>query len=407
MTCEEFVPIYLGRDFYVPAFEVKLAGSDVPTETLRDIISVSYTDSIDQFDTFEITINNWDEERRDFKYTGPGSGVPDARGRDQMFDPGQEIELWMGYLNPTAGAARRTGETEPLRLMLAGLITKLAPSFPAAGQPTLKISGQNALIKMVTRQETHTSAANKKDSEIAEEVGRRRNLTLGDMRIELRTDSEAKGREVANPEAVLQANQYDILFLIERARRNGYDVVLQQETSGEQPRQYLYFGPSTTNLPVCYLLEWGKSLIDFSPTLTTARQVRELTVRGWDSGRGEAISVTVNRGQLPTRALRDEDRLYRIEQGFRERHEIVVDRPFRNRQEAERFALDRLGRLSGDMVTARGTTFGTPDLRAGRRIEIQRLGQTFDGHYFLKSTTHTMGASGYTTAFDARLEEEN
>jgi phage protein D len=84
-----------------------------------------------------------------------------------------------------------------------------------------------------------------------------------------------------------------------------------------------------------------------------------------------------------------------------------VDRPFRNRQEARRYALDRLERLSKDLVTARSSTFGTPDLRAGRKIEISNLGRTFDGQYFIKSTTHTIGAGGYTTSFEARLEEEN
>jgi phage protein D len=391
----------------VPAFEVKVGGNDVDMETRRDIIEVKYQDSIDQFDSFEITINNWDEERLDFKYTGPRTGQPEDEGRDELFDPGQEIELWMGYFRPLSDEERATEDPEPLRLMLAGIITSLSPIFPASGQPTLKISGKNALMKMITRQETHTYREQMRDSEIAEAVGRRGSLTLGNMRIPLRTNEEAKGREAPHPEQVLQNNQYDILFLIQLAHQNGYDVVLKQESRNGQPEQFLYFGPSTDDPPVSYLLEWGKSLVSFEPTLTTARQVNELTVRGWDSQRREAINVTVRRSDLPTRGLRDEDRLRRIEQGFQARHEIIVDRPFRNRQEARRYALDRLERLSKDLVTARSSTFGTPDLRAGRKIEISNLGRTFDGQYFIKSTTHTIGAGGYTTSFEARLEEEN
>lgn len=403
----DFTAIYKGRDFYVPAFEVKVGGVDVPMETRRDIIDVKYRDSIDQFDSFDITINNWDEESQNFKYTGPTTGQPDEERRDELFDPGQEIELWMGYYKPLAESERRTEDPEPLRLMLAGIITSLSPTFPASGRPTLKISGKNALMKMVTQQETHTYQAQMRDSEIAEEVGRRGNLTLGDMRIPVRTNAEAKGREAPHPEQVLQNNQYDILFLIQLAHQNGYDVVLKQESRNGQPEQFLYFGPSTDDPPVSYLLEWGRSLVDFSPTLTTARQVNQLTVRGWDSQRRQAINVTVNRSNLPTRGLRDDDRLRRIEQGFQARHEIIVDRPFRNEQEARRYALDRLERLSKDMVTARSSTFGTPDLRAGRKIEIRNLGRTFDGQYFLTSTTHAINTNGYLTAFDARLEEDN
>lgn len=400
-------PIYLGRDFYVPAFEVKVGGADVPMETLRDIIEVKYQDSIDEFDTFEITINNWDEITQDFKYTGPCNGQPAEQGRDELFDPGQEIELWMGYFKPLAAEQRNTEDPEPLRLMLAGLITSLSPTFPAGGEPTLRVSGRNALMKMVTQQETHTYPAQLRDSDIAEQVGQRGNLTLGNMRIPLEINQEAKGREAPHPEPVLQNNQYDILFLIQLAHQNGYDVVLKQRSNNGQPEQFLYFGPSTEEPPVTYLLEWGKSLVDFSPTLTTARQVNELTVRGWDSQRREPIAETVSRSDLPTRGLRDDDRLRRIEQGFQARHEIIVDRPFRNQQEARRFALDRLERLSKDLVTARSSTFGTPDLRAGRKIEIRKLGRTFDGQYFITSTTHSMGNSGYTTSFEARLEEEN
>ncbi len=55
-------------------------------------------------------------------------------------------------------------------------------------------------------------------------------------------------------------------------------------------------------------------------------------------------------------------------------------------------------------MTARGSTIGTPDLRAGRTVQIQKLGETFDGTYFVTSTTHHIGSGGYTTDFDARLQ---
>lgn len=402
-----FQTIYEGRDFYVPAFEVKVGGADVPMQTRRDIIEVRYMDNVDKFDTFEITVNNWDEVQRDFKYTGLKTHVRDAASRDELFDPGQEIELWMGYFKPVADAKRKPGEPEPLRLMLAGIITKLEPTFPAAGQPTLKISGANALIKMATKQESFTYPKEMRDSEIAEQIGGRGNLTLGDMTIGVRTNEGAKGLEPVHPEAVLQANQYDILFLIQMAHRNGYDVILQKEHKDGRDVMFLYFGPSTQDPPVNYVLEWGKSLVEFQPTLKTANQVAELSVRAWDVQGKKAINVTVKRDDLPTRPMRDLDRLYRVEQGFKERAEIIADTPFRNEAEAKQYALDKLARLSKDMITAKGTTLGTPGLRAGRKFELQNLGRTFDGQYFVTSSTHTMGAKGYLTEFEARLEEKN
>jgi phage protein D len=59
------------------------------------------------------------------------------------------------------------------------------------------------------------------------------------------------------------------------------------------------------------------------------------------------------------------------------------------------------------MVTGKGSTVGMPALRAGARIELLGLGTTFNGSYYITSTTHSIGASGYTTDFEARLEEDN
>ena len=59
---------------------------------------------------------------------------------------------------------------------------------------------------------------------------------------------------------------------------------------------------------------------------------------------------------------------------------------------------------NANMVKARGTTIGMPDLRAGRRIEIVGLGGRFSGQYVLTKTDHTLGESGYLTRFECRRE---
>lgn len=399
------VPIYKGRDFYVPAFEVKINRSPLERETLRDVMEVRYTDTIDQFDTFELTINNWDDEARDFKYTGPGNGQKsDPKKRYQLFDPGQEVELWMGYFKPPATPQPPAEGQGPLRLMLTGVITKLAPAFPAAGQPTLKVSGVNSLVKLIKKQETHTYKEKLRDSEIAMEIDKRGRLTFNNVKIPIETNPEAKNAEPENVDATLQFNQYDILFLLQLAHRNGYDLVLRSAEKDGQVKQSLYFGPSTLEPPQTFLLEWGKSLVSFNPTMKTMKQVKELTVKSWNALKGKPISVTVKREDLPTRGLLDEERLYRIEQGFGERAEIVADHPFRSEAEARKYALGLLSDISKNLVTAKGSTLGTTGIRAGQKIEVQNLGPTFSGPYFITSSTHTIGGGGYLTEFDARLE---
>ena len=57
-------------DFYVPRFEIKIAGANLPQNVLRDVMQVTYKDSVKEIDSFEITVNNWDAEKREFKYVG-------------------------------------------------------------------------------------------------------------------------------------------------------------------------------------------------------------------------------------------------------------------------------------------------------------------------------------------------
>jgi phage protein D len=396
--------IYKGRDLWVPAFDVKIRAKEIPSISSKDIIAVKYTDAIDKIDSFELTVNNWDAGTRDFKYTGSASGKNDGPAT-HLFDPGQEIELSMGYWKPTDPKQRDPNKPDPLRLMLAGIITSMTPSFPATGQPTLKVTGQNVLRALLTKQQTRIYE-NKSDSQIAKEIGSKGELKIGDITVDVEIDSEAQSQEAVH-DHVMQDGQYDILFLLQRAHRNGYDVVLKYKSKGGKTTPSLYFGPSSKDARASYQLEWGRSLMQFQPTLTTTHQVSKVTVRYWDGVKKKPVSVTVDRKQLNTKGLRDQATLDRMEQGFHEREDVITDQPFRDKKAATQYAKDRLERIAQDFVTARGSTFGTPDLRAGSVAEITGLGKTFTGRYFVTSTTHNLGVGGYVTEFEARLEEEN
>ncbi|HEY0078518.1 MAG TPA: hypothetical protein VGB73_07710 [Pyrinomonadaceae bacterium] len=415
-TVEKFQPIYEGRDLYVPAFDLKVDGRDLDTvkgpdgrfSVARDVIDVRYTDSIDKVDTMEITVNNWDAERLDFKYTGSKTDRPDEM--IDIFLPGKTVELHMGYFRPVAGRHDDRDKPEPLRMMLLGKINKLTPNFPAAGQPTLKVSAQSVLSQMSAKQETfhydeRTFGTKPKASMIADKVGKRRKLMFENKPIDLKTEPGIASSE-PELEYVLQDNQFDIVFLLQLAHRHGYDVLLKYESKDKQQRPYLYFGPAGREPRLSYRLEWGRSLIQFQPTLTTSKQVKEVTVRGWDMTTKQPVKVTVDRTMLPNSPLRDKKQLDKLEEGFKEKNEIVVDQPFRSMAEAKEYAKALLMGIAGNMVTARGSTVGTPDLRAGSRVEIAKVGQLFSGTYTVKTTTHSITSGGYVTDFEARLEEK-
>ena len=373
-------------DFYVPTFEVKLRGRLLETDVVRDIVQVSYRDNIKEIDSFEITINNWDAEKRDFKYID-----------QDLFDPGKELELRMGYFG------------QPLNLMIKGQITSLRPSFPSAGQPTLAISGLNIIHKFRQKEET-CSYTNMTDSQIAEKVGDR-------LKIKVNTDPTAKAAETRY-EYVFQDNQYDIIFLMERARRVGYDLFVEEKIVGGKPKSELYFGPSNNNKPTTYQLSFARyrlstgqspaklfPLIDFKPELSTAGQVSEVTVKGWNAKTKQPISQTAKRDEIKTRGVGAKGGQAAIEKSFSERKEIIADRPVSSDAEAKKLAVASLDMIAKEMVKGSGSTIGLPELRAGGVVEMDGMGNRFSGRYFLTATTHAISDGGYTTNFDCRREE--
>ena len=388
----EYQPIYQNRDFYVPAYDLQIEGLKQGAVVAKDILEVRCADGLGQIDTFEITVNNWDAKNLDFKYTGAaGSGPDEYKG---VYMPGKVVELRMGYLRPGRAAS------DSLQLMLAGTIKTVAPNFPASGQPTLKVSGQSVLAKLLTEQETHYYGPNVTVSKIARTVVGRGTLKLNNLTVGIKTDANAEGQETAL-DHLLQDNQYDIVFLLQLAQLQGYDLVLKDMKT----KPYLFFGPSESNRFIAYRLEWGKSLISFQPTLSTAKQVKEVVVRGWNALEKEKIEAKVTQDQLEIQPLRNQETLSDIKKDFQNCKEIIVDRPFRNDQEAKSFAKGQLLRLTRNTVTARGATLGTPDLRAGSKVEIIGLGPIFQGTYLIGSTSHHLGPGGYVTEFEAHLEE--
>ncbi|HEY8147692.1 MAG TPA: hypothetical protein VIK51_02095 [Vicinamibacteria bacterium] len=370
MSTSSAVPIYEGQEFYVPAFEVKLDGQRAGQEVIRDILSVTYKDSVQEIDSFEISINNWDAATRAFKYSDL-----------KLFDPGKTLELRMGY----QGA---------LRPMLKGEITSLRPSFPAGGGSTLAISGLNILHRFRTQQESRTYI-DKTDSQIAQEVAQR-----------LKVDIDVvKAKDEPSFKYIIQDNQYDIIFLMERARRTGYDIMVEERSQGSSTKTFLVYKPSTTVHNPTYRLTYGKSLIEFQPELTTANQVAKVTVRGWDNVRKEAIKFTATRDLLATKGVGPKGGQDAIEKSIEAKAEIVATKPVESNAEARKLAIEILEGIAKEMVKATASVPGLPDIRAGTVLQIDGLGDRFSGRYFVVSTTHAIGDSGYTTQFECRREE--
>lgn len=382
--------------FYVPRYEIKVEGANLPRDVLFDTRSVTYRDDVDGLDSFDLVVNNWDETGRRFKYIGSETkemlapGNPDY-ARVTLFEPcGKQVELRMGYGNE-------------FNTMLKGSFTTMQPSF-ADGAPELTVSGLNVLHQLRRKQYT-TTWTDKCDSEIAKDIAERTDNGQKRFPLPIAINAEAMGREKPIP-LVTQDNAYDIDFLFQRARKRGYVVFIQEEDKeAGRPRQ-LYFGPSQPGMipgirDVVYEFVWGRSLLEFKPAIKTANQIAKVTVRGWHRTRKEPINATVELADDRITANKD---LHRVISACAAREEQVVDEPVFTDDEARERAIAILLDQTKELVTADVKVIGLPDLRAGQIVVITGLGARLSGKYFVTKSQHSIDSSGYLTTFSCRRE---
>lgn len=375
MTATATTPIFRDRKFYVPRFELFIGDAPERGALLHDVMQVTYKDSVGSIDTFELTINNWDSEKRRFKHHDT-----------TKLNPNQRVRLHMGYLDDKNG----------LQMMLQGVITEMTPTFPAAGQPTLKVTGQNILNSFC--KEPHSNSYRQNEA-TASKVAAKICNALG---VQFRNDTAHKADEVAH-EHLIQDNQSDILFLMQLARNEGYDIVVEEPKDRGQPT--LRFVLSGDVPRTVYELRYGATLTEFQPTLSTSKQVSTVKVNGWDEAKGERIQIEVGQNALtPPQGLLP--KLMRgMDNPVRDRSEVLTNEPVRDPQAARSLAAATLAKINEDFITGSGSVVGLPELRSGSQVYLWGLGKRFSGRYFVTGTTHNIGMSGYTTQFECRLEE--
>lgn len=383
--------------FFAPAFELWLFGREVPVAVVRDIVEIKYDDALEKIDGFTLTVNNWDSARREPIYFGHY----DAKGSEthpDIFEPGTELMLFLGYQGDT-------------RLMMTGIVTSVDVHFPESGHSKLVVSGLNILDRFRRQQYTWSwpddGSPKIRDSDVAKALGAKpddANHKPG-LGIEVRIDDAAAAKE---PELdnIFMNNQFPIVFLMERARARGYGVLFgEEEDENGEVRPHLYFGPIRSLRDITYELEWGKSLVSFHPTYSSARQIFAVKVCGWDRKNKKPIAVrrtlddvlkaAPQGSKLPNAEFVDIARTAN-------REDVITDPPARTEKEATERADAFLAHSQQGMVEATGTTIGLPDLRAGRSVNIRGTGRHFDGKYTVVSSSHVLNDSGYRTSFTAR-----
>ncbi len=375
---------------YAPDYLIEIDGEGIPAALRGSVSRISYTDGMQGADRVEVTIAN--------------------DGLRWLDHPLLRIEnrftLSLGYA------------PDPLERVFVGEITGVNASFPNGGVPTLTIVAHDFLQRLTTGTKDRgfmlnlptighfplpdplvvsLVAATNLLIPVNDPVGAA--LSFFTLLIAYAISPLDAKRGVR-----LQSSQSDFDFLGGISRDNGWEMYIDHtlEPQGFKLRfQFLVqdYAPSVR-------LTWGESLADFTPRLTTVGQVLGVQTRIWIPPLKTELVVIL--GWDYDRAAFD----LQIFPGFGGVEDLVGPAKARSlirmdtagpAQAPKKLLSELLPRLN-NRLTGSGSAIGNLEIKAGRVIDLNGLGDEFSGLYRITSATHSIDGGGFKTSFDARKE---
>lgn len=383
-------PFYEERSLHVPSFRIELEGRDLTRLVVADVLEVSFTDDLESLHSFELTLYDWDPAGLHPRYSSPwdaqGRPLQSEGGAVPDFEPGARVSLYFGYL-----------EDGDLPLVMDGEVVSISPSFPAAGSPTCRVRALDAFLRGLQKTQVEGNYEGT-DKEIVDRLCVENAVTVhwGGP------DNEGEPKENVEVEGTL----FD--EIAKRAEAYGLSMMTVPPGPGGGEPVLILGKPGATEASPIVELEWGRTLVSFTPALSAAGQVREVVVRAADpDAEGDEQQIEVTRTWsdigLDPSAIGPAGSVD-LDTAVRGVQEVIKPDDVTTRRDAEKAGDAHLQKLAMTLITGSGSSVGLPQLRAGHVVTMKGLGARFDGKYRLTKTAHNLGASGYTTTFDARKE---
>jgi phage protein D/phage baseplate assembly protein gpV len=276
--------------------------------------------------------------------------------------------------------------------LIAGEVTALEGVYDSIG--VYEETGSRAVIRGYDRSHRlhrgrHTETyRNVTDSDIARTVAQRAGLDIGSV------DSTS-----VTHEHVSQINTTDWEFLRARARECGREVDVVDgkfefrvpAESGEAPQE----GDLGSTDPLQFVLD--DDVDSFRPRVTSAEQVSQVEVRGWDPAQKQAIVATAE--AKTTHAALDATPSD-LASTFGSPIQVMTSRPLQTQAEADEVAKALAEQIACAFAEADGVVRGNPRIRAGTAVSISQAASPFTGKYIVTSTRHVFDhIRGYKTHF--------
>jgi phage protein D len=295
----------------------------------------------------------------------------------------EDVHQWIDSSDLAVGnvAEFKLGYGNDLESLIIGEITGLEPEFVVDRLPSVIVRGYDRRQRLQRGRKTRTFVT-QKDSDIASAVAREAKLSV-----------EAVDSTVIH-DYVIQANQTDLEFLQERARRIQYEVFVTDKT--------LHFRPVQNDKSEVMTLTIGEHLLEFYPRLSMVRQISEVSVRGWNPQEKKKILSTAEVG-FESAKMGGKKSGPQINNVFGSMTDELSMRPAMTQAEADQMAKATLNQKALSLIEGEGLCLGRTDLRAGKVIKIAGVGERFSGQYYVTSAIHRYTAQGgYRTHFQVR-----
>jgi uncharacterized protein len=336
---------------------VKIGSSEITGDEVHDVLVEA---DLDQPDMAVITLSNlstkWSEK----------------------VNEGEEIEVKLGFVDGAESARVFKGE-----------VTGIEPIWDAKAPARVMIRALNQLHRL-TRGKKSVAHKQVTDKDIIEKLCQAYGLSakFGDS------------PPSTKYEHVYQNNLTDLEFALMRARRIGYEVWVDDKD--------LHFSKRTeadSGINLQFGVPGDSTLERFLPRLSTANQVSEVRVFGWDPEKKKEI---IGIAKPQSSKLGDKTGSDVANSKHKNVLQVHVDSPVSSKEEADNIAKAILSdRLMG-FITGQGVCRGNPKLKPGIIVTITVNDKRFDGKYYLTAVCHRYvhagTTGGYRTEFKVRRD---
>jgi len=277
-------------------------------------------------------------------------------------------------------------EADTGKPLMTGEVTALEAEHDAGGTYTI-VRGYDQSHRLLRgrRTETYTDVTY---ADVARKIAQLANLQTGTI----------DATPVVHVH-VSQGNASDWDFLWGLAREVGFEVAVSDGKLHFRKPAPATEGPGAGSLDSTNPLQLslGQNLLRFRAGVTSAEQVKEVQIRGWDVGTKKSLVGVAAAGTGSAKlSMSPAD----VAATFSAPPYVGVDVPYRKQTEVDAAAKAVAEQIGGAFAEFDGVARGNPALKAGCAVSLAMVGAPFDGKYVLTSVRHTYDpGSGYNTAF--------